>query len=118
MHCEILATASADRSWRAWSFSPDVTTAREASPNTFVGCPGTEWGRSAYADFRTDVAIGARLIGEWTEYTAPIIKGEQIMLRFCHILLLTCTFKLRPLVAMSTPSTAYRQLARYAVIPY
>ncbi|KNC99568.1 uncharacterized protein SPPG_04957 [Spizellomyces punctatus DAOM BR117] len=74
-HCEILTTASSDRSWRAWSFAPDVSTARETYDDIFIGCPGSEWGNLANADAQPHVVAGARLIGEWgSGYTAPVIK--------------------------------------------
>ncbi|KAI9100646.1 hypothetical protein DFS34DRAFT_592528 [Phlyctochytrium arcticum] len=74
-HCDILSTVSSDRSWRAWSFAPDTITARDAPSNMFIGCPGSEWGRSEGRKGAAAIAIGAKLVGECdTGYTAPILK--------------------------------------------
>ncbi|KAJ3152758.1 hypothetical protein HDU86_005517 [Geranomyces michiganensis] len=73
-HAETLTTASSDRSWRAWAFMSGADTVRTTSQDVFVGCPGSEWGRQRYSEAKAEVAIGAQMIGEYTEYTSPVIK--------------------------------------------
>ncbi|TPX58121.1 hypothetical protein PhCBS80983_g03354 [Powellomyces hirtus] len=73
-HAETLATASSDRSWRAWAFMSGAETLRDTSPEAFVGCPGSEWGRAPYAESKSKIAIGAQMIGESTDYSSPVIR--------------------------------------------
>ncbi|KAJ3166333.1 hypothetical protein HDU88_003557 [Geranomyces variabilis] len=73
-HAETLTTASSDRSWRAWAFMSGADTVRTTTPDVFVSCPGSEWGRALYAEAKAEVSVGAQMIGESREYTSPVIK--------------------------------------------
>ncbi|KAJ3017626.1 hypothetical protein HKX48_003450 [Thoreauomyces humboldtii] len=75
-HAETITTVSSDRSWRAWSFLSGADTRRDddASGSAFVSCPGSEWGRSSYAEGREMAVIGAQMVGEFSDDVSPLIR--------------------------------------------
>ncbi|KAL2911216.1 hypothetical protein HK105_209324 [Polyrhizophydium stewartii] len=75
-HCDLIASVSSDRAWRAWSLHHDQLTCSKPSGDIFIGFPGSEMSvsRSGGGSDATDIAIGAKIVGEHqTGYTAPVI---------------------------------------------
>ncbi|KAI8920454.1 hypothetical protein BC831DRAFT_479528 [Entophlyctis helioformis] len=73
-HCDIVASASSDRAWRAWSLQPDQLTAREPWKDMFIGCPGSEYAAPSDSVHDDNIAIGSKIVGEHqVDYSAPVV---------------------------------------------
>ncbi|KAJ3323048.1 hypothetical protein HDV06_002494 [Boothiomyces sp. JEL0866] len=72
-HCDMIASASLDRSCRMWSFSSSKATAKKPWKEFMVGFPGSEFENFNQADLEDHLIIGSNMIGEFTEYTSPVI---------------------------------------------
>ncbi|KAJ3256679.1 hypothetical protein HK103_005174 [Boothiomyces macroporosus] len=72
-HCDMLASASLDRSCRVWSFSPNKATAKKPWKEFMVGFPGSEFENINQPNLEDHLIVGSTMIGEFTEYTSPVI---------------------------------------------
>jgi WD40 repeat protein len=83
-HCDVLASGSTDRSWKAWSLSSSILAANNPKSDCFVGCPGSEWaGRVPESYKEPNTTFGGRLLAEYvTEMSGSICSSMFISLIF------------------------------------
>ncbi|KAJ3271033.1 hypothetical protein HDV01_007114 [Terramyces sp. JEL0728] len=74
-HCDMLASASLDRSCRMWSFTPSKATVKKPWKEFMVGFPGSEFENINQPNLEDHLIIGSTMIGEFTEYTSPVIAA-------------------------------------------
>ncbi|KAJ3311051.1 hypothetical protein HDV04_004471 [Boothiomyces sp. JEL0838] len=79
-HCDMLASASLDRSCRVWSFSPNKATAKKPWKEFMVGFPGSEFENINQPNLEDHLIVGSTMIGEFTEYTSPVIAGRTVLM--------------------------------------